>query len=62
MIPGVMPQNHMPVIEETPETVATMVASHSTSILERKNPWTREKVKRENHNLKIAGLLNSFGS
>lgn len=25
MIPGVMPQNHMPVIEETPETVATMV-------------------------------------
>lgn len=27
-----------------------------------KNPWTREKVKRENHDLKIAGLLNSFGS
>ena len=25
MIPGVMPQNHMPVIEETPEAGATMV-------------------------------------
>lgn len=25
LIPGAMPQNHMPVIEETPETGATMV-------------------------------------
>eukprot|EP00434_Breviolum_minutum_P024618 symbB.v1.2.021739.t1/scaffold1896.1/size96813/10 len=55
MIPGVMPQNHMPVIEETPETVATMVQAIQPAHIQRHGARSQSKLNSLDEHQKAAG-------